>query len=96
MENVSLTFQNYMLLAQAEQKHYWNISQIHSLSYSPGDKVWLNAKNIHRARSSPNLDAKNVTFIKICRALSAEVFKLEVPSTIQIHHVFHTNLLFSM
>lgn len=93
MENVCQELQNYMLLAQAEQEHYANISQIPSPSYSPGDEVWLNAKNIHRARPSQKLDAKNVGPFKIRRALSAEVFELELPPTMQIHPVFHTNLL---
>ena len=82
-----------MLLAQAKQEHYANISRIPSSSYSPGDEVWLNAKNIHRARPSQKLDAKNVGPFKVCRALSAEVIELEFSPTMQIHPVFHINLL---
>lgn len=83
-----------MFLAQTKQEHYTKISQIPFSSYFPGDKVWLNAKNIHRARPSQKLDAKNVGPFKICRALSAEVVELELLPTMQIHPMFHTNLLY--
>ena len=84
-----------MLLAQAKQEHYANIFQIPYPSYSPRDEVWLNAKNIHQARPSQKLDAKNVGPFKVCRALFAEVFELELLPTMQIHPIFHTNLLSS-
>lgn len=70
-----------------------NRSQTLSPSYLPGDEVWPNAKNIHRAQPSQKLDAKNIGPFKIQCALSAEVFELELPPTMQIHPVFHTNLL---
>ena len=79
-----------MFLAQTKQEHY----TIPFSSYFPGDMVWLNAKNIHRARPSQKLDAKNFGPFKICRALSAEVFELELLPTMQIHPMFHTNLLY--
>lgn len=88
MENVCQELQNYILLAQAEQKHYINISQILFFSYSPRDKVWLNSKNIHRARPSEKLDIKNIGPFKVCRVLFAKVFELELPLIMQIHPIF--------
>lgn len=82
-----------MLFVQTEQKYYANISQIPSSSYFPRDKVWLNAKIIYWARLSQKLDSKNVGPFKVCHALSVEVFELEFLLIMQIHLMFHTNLL---
>lgn len=85
--------QDQIFFAQADQKHYANHSQVLSSIYSPGDDVWLNAKNIHRANPSQKLDAENIGPLKICRAPSSKVCELGLPPTVQIHLVFHINLL---
>ena len=93
MENICQKLQDQMLLAQAEQEHYTNLSRIPHASYLPGDEVWLKAKNIHPARPSHKLDARSIGYFKIRRALSPEVFELELSPGMQIHPVFHTKLL---
>ena len=67
-------------------------------SFSPwkvGDKVWLEAMNLHLNYSSRKLAPKRQGPFKIAQVLSPLTYRLRLPSAWKIHDVFHASLLLS-
>jgi hypothetical protein len=62
-------------------------------SYNPGDMVWLSAKHIKTTRPTKKLDHRFLGPFKILDKLSDHAFRLDLPSTMKIHNVFHIQLL---
>ena len=60
--------------------------------YKVGDSVWLSTKNIKTERLSKKLDHKMVGPFKI-KALVGSSCRLELPTSMRIHDVFHPSLL---
>ena len=60
--------------------------------YKVGDKVWLLTKNIKTERPSKKLDHKMVSPFQI-KALVGSSCRLELPTSMRIHDVFHPSLL---
>ena len=60
--------------------------------YKVGDKVWLSTKNIKTERPLKKLDHKMVGPFKI-KALVRSLCRLELPTSMKIHDVFHPSLL---
>ena len=58
-----------------------------------GDKVWLSIRNIHTKRPSKKLDHKRIGSYPIKESVGSESYRLELPTSMQIHDVFHSNLL---
>ena len=63
-----------------------------SVEYKVGDSVWLSTKNIKTERPSKKLDHKMVGPFKI-KALVGSLCRLELPTSMKIHDVFHPSLL---
>ena len=63
-----------------------------SLEYKVGDKVWLSTKNIHTERLSKKLDHKRIGPYPIKKLVGLS-YRLELPTSMQTHNVFHLNLL---
>ena len=93
MKDLTEHLHDQILLTQAEQEHHANASRTPSFRYKVGDHVFLNAKNLKRARPNQKLDSKNVGPYPIKKILSPLVYELDLPASMQIHPVFHTNLL---
>ena len=55
--------------------------------------VFINIKNINKARPSVKLNHHNIGLYKITRVLSPLVYELELPTTMQIWPYFYINLL---
>lgn len=54
--------------------------------------VWLLTKNIKTERLSKKLDYKRIGFYKV-KELVGSSYRLDLPTSIKIHDVFHSNLL---
>ena len=63
-----------------------------SLKYKVEDKVWLSTKNIHTEKSSKKLDHKQIGLYPIKKLVNSSYW-LELSILMQIHNVFHPNLL---
>ena len=58
-----------------------------------GDEVFLNTKNIKTLRPKKKLDKKFVGPLKITEVINRNAYRLELPSHIDVHPVFHVSLL---
>ena len=81
-----------MAKSQQVQVNAANRKRIASPEYRVGDLVWLSTKNIHTERPSKKLDHKRIGPYKI-KELVGSSYRLELPTSMQIHDVFHPNLL---
>ena len=61
--------------------------------YRPGEKVWLNAKNIKTLRPQKKLDWKNLGPFVVKQMIGSHACELELPATMKVHPVFNLNLL---
>jgi len=61
--------------------------------YRVGDKVWLSTKNIHTQRPSKKLDHKHIGPFTILEQIGTTSYRLDLPQSMRIHPVFHSNLL---
>jgi hypothetical protein len=61
--------------------------------FSVGDKVWLEAKNLHLGYPNWKLTPKHEGPFTIIQVLSPITYKLKLPSQWRIHPVFHAALL---
>ena len=74
--------------AEAFDRHRTNIP-----AFSVGDKVWLSTRHIKTTHPAKKLDHRFLGPFKISEKISSHVYRLELPSTMQIHDVFHVQLL---
>ena len=82
-------------IAHAQEKHqeFYNRKVVQGPKLNIGDKVWLSSRNIKSQRPTPKLDYKRLGPFKIISKIGSRSYKLELPSTMRIHPVFHVNLL---
>ena len=59
----------------------------------PGQKVWLSTKNLNLDRPTKKLSQKWIGPYTIQERLNDLNYKLELPSSMRIHNVFHVQLL---
>ena len=70
-----------------------NKHQNASPEYKVRDKIWLLTKNIHTKPPSKKLDYKRIDLYSIKKLIDFEAYRLKLPTSMQIHNVFHLNLL---
>jgi hypothetical protein len=58
-----------------------------------GDKVWLEATNIHSNRPTRKLDHKRYGPFEIIKPIGDRSYQIKLPETWAIHDVFHSSLL---
>ena len=78
--------------AQNTQARYYD-SKHQRMEFSVGDKVWLLSTNIHTERPSKKLDWKRLGPYTISERIGLQAYKLQLPSSMKIHNVFHVSLL---
>src|SRR5882757_6974177 len=62
-------------------------------SFDPGDKVWLDARNLHIRTPSRKLSPKRYGPYKVKEQVSLVTYRLKLPTSLRIHGVFHVDLL---
>lgn len=82
--------QTAMAAAQQRQEHYANESRQPAERFKPGDKVWLNLKNVRTDRPSKKLDWIHAKYT-VLEEIGTHSYKLDVPRG--IHNVFHASIL---
>ncbi|KAL1980244.1 hypothetical protein VTN96DRAFT_4419 [Rasamsonia emersonii] len=85
--------QEEMHYAQAKYEDSANRRRTPAPRYQVGDEVWLSSKNITTRRPTKKLDSLWLGPYPIVQVVSPLVYKLELPSTMRMRPVFHTNLL---
>ena len=58
-----------------------------------GDKVWLDACNLHIRTPSKKLIHWRIGPYTVLQQLSPVIYRLQLPETMKINNVFHVNLL---
>jgi transposase InsO family protein len=62
-------------------------------NFNIGDKVWLDAKNIHTQRPSKKLDHQRLGPFKITEQISPAAYRFELPASMKVHNVFYIGKL---
>jgi transposase InsO family protein len=79
--------------AQAVQSEHADKHRSAPPVFSVGDHVWLNRRNIQTTRPSSKLDYKRLGRFRILEKVSSHAYKLDLPTSMRIHPVFHVSLL---
>ena len=85
-------------IARAQDRYASNADnhRVPAPKFLPGDKVWLNARNIATNRPSRKLDHKRLGPFEIVADVNLKspyAFRLALPESMKIHPVFHVSLL---
>lgn len=78
--------------AQKFQKKFADRHRL-PMEFKVGDSVWLVSKNITTTRPSKKLDFKKIGPFKVIKRVGNNAYRLDLPSTMAIHDVFHVALL---
>jgi transposase InsO family protein len=79
--------------AQARQQENADRHRLPAPSYQVGDQVWLNARHITTRRPSVKLDHKRLGPFPVIALIGKYACRLQLPSTMKVHNVFHVRLL---
>ena len=77
---------------QAYQAHIYYKS-VCDLEYKVGQKVWLRVKNITIERLLRKLDWQRYDPYRIIEKIEMVVYCLDLPTSLQIHNLFHVSLI---
>ena len=80
----------------AHETAQWIMREQSTWNFTPwkvGDKVWLEATNLHLHYPSRKLSPKQQGPFEIAQVLSLLMYHLQLPPTWKIHDVFHATLL---
>ena len=64
-----------------------------ALIFSPGKKVWLSRRHVGSTRPSSKLDVRRLGPFLVIGQIGTSSYRLELPSSVKIHPVFHVSLL---
>ena len=79
--------------AQAIQAEGGNRRRTPAPVFRPGDRVWLDARNIKTRRPSVKLDHRRLGPYEVIESIGTSAVHLRLLATFQIHPVFHVSLL---
>jgi transposase InsO family protein len=82
-------------IQSANERHarHFDTKAIAQPDFSVGDKVWLDARNLRTERPAKKLDYKRVGPFQILEKVGTRSYRLDLPSTMKIHPIFHVGLL---
>ena len=79
--------------AQSVQAEGGNQRRIPAPVFRPGDRVWLDARNIKTRRPSPKLDHRRLGPYEVIESVGPSAVHLRLPNTVRLHPVFHVSLV---
>jgi len=85
--------QSALRLSQQNTKRYYDNRHGPDPAIPIGTRVWLDATNIQTTAPSKKLADKRLGPFRVIQQISPLNYKLELPQTMKVHPVFHTNLL---
>jgi hypothetical protein len=89
--NLEIAKQN-LQEAQARQTNYANEHRKEK-SYEIGDRIWLSTKNLKKKGRSEKLLPRFIGPYTIIERINDVAYKIDLPSSLRIHNVFHVSLL---
>src|SRR3954471_6442879 len=96
LSNTTKIAKDALVLAKANQERNVNRAR-RDVQYDVGDQVLLSSNHINLAsqakRPSKKLQHRFIGPYRIIQKISAVAYKLELPSTLKIHPVFHVSVL---
>ena len=93
MSEIQDILQSHMLLAQADYKKYANRHWGTAPQYKIGDLVWLDTRNLFTKKPCRKLENRRAGPYPVKKVVSTYAIELVLPEDIQVHPVFHVNLL---
>jgi molybdopterin converting factor small subunit len=79
--------------AQEWQKRNVDKSRKQNPNISVGDKIWLLHRNMKTRRPSDKLDYCRLGPFRVSKQVNEVAYRLDLPSSMKIHPVFHVSLL---
>lgn len=93
LQSLHEALKSEIALAQQQQAAYYNQHRRPTPTFHEGDQVYLSSKNIRTTRPSAKLDHVRLGPFKILYPVGSHAYKLDLPSSMAVHPVFHVNLL---
>ena len=84
--------QTMLAVTKEVQEHYANQHRQAAPAYQPGDKVWLDLRNLGTDRPNKKLDTLHGKFT-VLEKIGSHAYRLNTPTNTGLHNVFHTWLL---
>lgn len=82
-----------MTMAQERMARFYDERHGDTPAFAVNDKVFLEATNIQTDRPLRKLSPKRLGPFRITEVISTHAYRLELPTTMKIHNVFHVSLL---
>jgi hypothetical protein len=82
-----------MAPAQLEQATYYDDHRQPTTTYTIDQYVFVSRRNLRSRRPSDKLDHRCIGPFRILARIGSHAYRLELPSTVRIHPVFHVSLL---
>jgi hypothetical protein len=92
LKNLHEDLTELIKMSQNQQAKYYDAKH-KRVEFKVGDKVWLLSQNIHTQRPSKKLDWKRLGPYPILERIGTQAYRLQLPSSMKIHPVFHVSLL---
>ena len=93
MTKLTENLRNEMDMAQSQHAEQANKFRSSAPQFKQGDKVWLDTRNLSMDRPSKKLSDKYIGPFEIIEVIGPATCRLDLPPSMKIHNVFHTNLL---
>jgi hypothetical protein len=93
LKSLESHLKNEILWAQDAMSEQANKHHTPAPVYKEGDLAWLLRRNVKTTRPSGKLDFKKLGPFKVLAKISSHAYKLDLPSSMKIHPVFHVSLL---
>ena len=93
LENLNTYLKSEMVYAQGTQAEQADKDHLPAPAYKIGDEVWLLCRHIQTTGPSSKLDFKRLGRLKIIKKISSYAYKLDLPTSMKCHPVFHVSRL---